>query len=398
MASISIAPYFPFARINVVNQRFSDETSSATIVTKPDRRFHPICHKCQTKASAIHSHHDRQVRDLDFGGVPVWVECHYRKIVCPSCGKILVEDLGLFHPYLRVTNRMAQYVHGLCRVMTVNDVAQHLGLDWKTVKQIDKQFLEADFGQPDYDGLRILAVDEIAVRKGHNYLTVVIDYETGRVLYMGKGRKTRTLKRFFNQLKPRQRKAIEAVSMDMWAPFIKAVRHKLPNAKIVFDLFHVMSAFGRVIDKVRIHEYRHASEADKAVFKGAKYLLLKNRKNIRSKSQRKQLEQLLALNETINKVMILKDKLRHIWTYRSRTWAAKALDSWCSLARSIKNRSLTAFTKTLQRYRYGILNHCDYRIHNSKIEGINNKIKVIKRKAYGFHDLRYLASFILPQK
>jgi len=111
------------------------------------------------------------------------------------------------------------------------------------------------------------------------------------------------------------------------------VRHKLPDAKIVFDLFHVMAGFSRVIDKVRMHEYRHASEADKAVFKGAKYLLLKNSKNIRSKSQREQLNQLLELNETINKVLILKDKLRHIWSYRSRTWAAKALDSWCALAK-----------------------------------------------------------------
>lgn len=98
---------------------------------------------------------------------------------------------------------------------------------------------------------------------------------------------------------------------------------------------------------------------------------------------------MLALNETINTVMILKDKLKHIWTYRSRTWAAKALDYWCSLARSLNHPSVNAFAKMLEKHRYGILNHCDYPIHTGKLEGVNNKIKVIKRKAYGFHDLRY---------
>jgi len=119
---------------------------------------------------------------------------------------------------------MALYVYQLCRLMTVSDVAQHLGLDWKTVKAIDKFYLERDYGQPDYQGLRILAVDEISIRKGHRYLTIVLDYLTGRVLFVGKDRKAKTLERFFNQLKPKQRKAIEAIAMDMWKPFIKAVK------------------------------------------------------------------------------------------------------------------------------------------------------------------------------
>jgi transposase len=163
----------------------------------------------------------------------------------------------------------------------------------------------------------------------------------------------------------------------------------VPQAKIVFDLFHVVANFNRVIDKVRNSEYRKASKEDKAVFKGSKYLLLKNRKNLKTQEQRQHLKELLSLNETINTVMILKETLKHIWAYRSRTWATKALDSWCSLARSLNHQSVTKFTNTLERYRYGILNHCNYPIHNGKLEGVNNKIKVLKRKAYGFHDLRY---------
>ncbi|MDP6395702.1 MAG: ISL3 family transposase [Desulfobacterales bacterium] len=226
-------------------------------------------------------------------------------------------------------------------------------------------------------------------RKGHSYLTVVLDSLTGRVLFVGKKRKAKTLKRFFNKLSISQRKKIEAAAMDMWDPFIKAVKDKLPNAKIVFDLFHVAANFNRVIDKVRNREYRKASKADKDVYKGSKYLLLKNRRNVRRQSHRQQLKELLALNQVINTVMILKEKLKHIWTYRSRTWAEKALDQWCDLARSLKIRSVNTFVKMLWRYRYGIINHCDYPIHTGKLEGVNNKIKIIKRKAYGFHDLRY---------
>jgi transposase len=389
MSVPSIAPYFPFRRIKIISQSVNRQATAAHIQVKPDKRFQPICHECGKPAAGVHSWAQRKIRDLNMAATQLWVTCQYRKVFCAHCHGIHIEALDLFHPYLRVTLRLAHYVYQLCRVMTVSEVAQHLGLDWKTVKNIDKFYLERDFGQPDLNGLRILAVDEISIRKGHSYLTVVLDYLSGRVLYIGKKRKAKTLKRFFNKLSICQRKKIEAVAMDMWDPFIKAVTDKLPQAKIVFDLFHVVANFSRVIDKVRNSEYRKASKEDKAVFKGAKYLLLKNRGNIRRQSHRQQLKELLALNQVISTVMILKEKLKHIWTYRSRTWAGKALDQWCELAKSLKNRSVNTFVRMLQRYLYGIINHCDYPIHTGKLEGVNNKIKVIKRKAYGFHDLRY---------
>lgn len=389
MSRWSIASYYPFRRIRIYNQNVNAEVTKAVVLARADMRFKPICQRCGSPASGVHSWHIRKVRDLNMASARVWVSCIYRKVFCPHCQAIRVEGLGLFHPYLRVTVRLARYVYQLCQVMTVTEVSSHLGLDWKTVKAIDKHYLERDYGRPDYQGLRVLAVDEIALRKGHRYLTVVLDYETGRVVHVGKNRKTKTLKRFFNQLKPRQRKAIEAVVMDMWNPFIKAVREKLPNAKIVFDLFHVVASFARVIDQVRNSEYRNAAKQDRSVFKGAKYLLLKNRKNLRRLDQRRQLKQLLELNERISTVMILKDKLKHIWTYRSRAWAIKALDNWCELARSTGCKPLIKFADMLDRHRYGIVNHCDHAIHTGKIEGVNNKIKVIKRKAYGFHDQRY---------
>jgi len=391
MSTLSIAEYFPFPRVRIIDQSVYLEATQARIEVIPDQRFHPICHICGQRSVHIHSWIERTVRDLNLASVQVWLHCHYRKILCLQCQRILIEDLELFHPYFRVTQRLARYIHELCKLMTVKEVAKHLGLDWKTVKNIDKLFLEKQYGQPDYDGLRILAIDEISIRKGHQYLTIALDYLTGRVVWVGKHRKARTLTRFFNQLSPQQRKSLEAIVMDMWDPYIKAVQKKVPQVKIVFDLFHVVAQFSRVIDQVRNSEYRKASQENKEVFRGAKYLLLKNRSNVRRKKDRQQLKELLKLNEVINTVLILKDKLKHIWSYRSRTWANNALNEWCALARALKNPAVTKFAKMLDRYRYGILNHCDYPIHTGKLEGVNNKIKVIKRKAYGFHDLRYFS-------
>jgi len=323
---LSIAPYLPFRRIKILKQTATLDATEAHIHAEPDKRFRPICQGCGQRASGIHSWTQRKIRDLSLATARTWITCRYRKVFCAHCHGIHIEDLELFLPHLRVTTRLARYIYQLCRVMTVSEVAQHLGIDWKTVKNIDKLYLERDYGQPDLKGLRVLAVDEISIRKGHSYLTVVLDFLTGRVLFVGKNRKSKTLKRFFNKLSIGQRKAIEAVAMDMWDPFIKAVKDKLPRAKIVFDLFHIVTNFGNVIDKVRNSEDRKAAKNDKAVYKGAKFLLLKNRKNIRRQSHRQQLKELLALNQVINTMMILKDKLKHIWTYRSRTWAAKALD------------------------------------------------------------------------
>jgi transposase len=224
MSGLSIAPYFPFRRIKIVHQRVDPEATKAIIHMQPDHRYKPICSGCGKHATGIHSWTQRTIRDLNIATARLWLTCRYRKVFCAHCRGVHIEDLDLFNPYLRVSKRLARYVYQLCQMMTVSEVANHLGLNWKTVKEIDKHYLEQEFGQPDFEGLRILAVDEISMRKGHNYLTVVLDYLSGRVVYVGKERKAKSLERFFNQLTPKQRKGIQAVAMDMWDPFIKAVK------------------------------------------------------------------------------------------------------------------------------------------------------------------------------
>jgi transposase len=389
MSAMSIKPYFPFCRVRFTKQTVSAQGDMAWLIAEPDERYRPICHFCGSLAQGVHNQTRRALRDLSLGAAKVWINCRYRKVYCPRCQGIRVEDLDFFNPYQRVTKRLAQYIHELCKVLTVTEVSEHLGLDWKTVKDVDKQFLEKTFGNTDYSGLSILAVDEIAIHKGHRYMTVVLDYETGRVVWLGKDRTADTLQEFFKGMSQKQKDALKAIAMDMWDPYIKAVRENVTHVKIVFDLFHVVHAFNKVINRVRIEEFKKAKKSDREIYKGAKYLLLANRKNIRKSEARQQLQQLLEINETISTVMILKDCLKRIWTYEKTGWAEKRLKEWCTLARTVPHKAVQKFAGMLERHAYGILNHCQYSIHTSKLEGVNNKIKVIKRKAYGFHDDRY---------
>ncbi len=298
-------------------------------------------------------------------------------------------------PYRRHTLRFEHYVADLCRYMPIKQVADHVGLSWHAVKAIDRRRLHREVGTPHYDGLRLLAVDEVAVHKGHTYLTTVLDLETGRIVWAGKGRTEATLTGFFEELTPEQRSSIEAVATDMAAGFRNAVEKACPQAALVYDLFHVVAKYSReVVDVVRTQEAKKQDEAGRKLIKGSRYLLLKNAPNLIG-SQRKALRELLLANENLNTVYVLKDQLKGIWSYKHPAWAHKALDQWCALAQESGITALATFARNLLRHTNGILNHCRYPINTGRLEGINNKIKVIKRQAYGFRDDAY---FILKIK
>jgi len=392
MSGLSIAQYFPYMRVKITEQSVHSEAGdSALIRMVPDLRYRPVCHACGSPAATVHSQgHRRYLRDLNLAQSQCWLDVEYRKIWCSECDGVRVEQLDFADASKRVTHRLAQYIHDLCKVMTVQDAADHLELNPKTVKAIDKCFLEKSFGQTDGHDLRILAIDEIALRKGHHYMTVVMDYCSGRIVWMGQNRDKETLDRFFAELTEKQKQCIKAVAIDMWEPFINRIKHHCPTAQIVFDFFHVVQAFGKVVDKVRRDEYVKATEQEKKVLKGSRYLLLKNAENLKA-NQRNRLEEVLALNETLSILYVLKDQLKMVFYNRDRRNVKKMLDDWCRMAATIDHPSVQAFIRRLQFFEYGILNHADYPIGTSRLEGANNKIKVIKRKAYGFHDSEYFA-------
>lgn len=398
MSTISISSLFPFRRVKFESfeQVNFNHGSGLVVEFRPDQRFNPICSFCKTKGTRQHSQHQRFLRDLSLGSNQTLIHLNYRKIYCPNCGQIRVEELGIADPGgPRVTRRFAVYIQELCKLMPVKAVAEHLNLDWKTVKEIEKQGLQKEFGATDYQGLKYLAVDEISYKKHHKYLTVVIDFETGRVVWVGEDRKFETLKEFFSQMPEAILKQIQAVAMDMWDPFIKGVKTFCPNAAIVFDFFHIVAKFNEVIDNVRRTEASKANTAtDKKAIKGSRWILLKNKENLKD-SEKIRLDELLKVNVNLSSVYILKDDLKVIWQHTDRQEMSKALEDWCTRALEPNIPALNKFVKTLLRHKEGILNHADFPIHTGKLEGVNNKIKVVKRQAYGFHDLEY---FILKIK
>lgn len=390
MSTPSIAPFYPFRRVRVVDRRVRAEPARATLELAPDRRFTPRCGRCGARAPRVHSRYRRRVRDLALGEHQVWLDVPVRKLRCPECERIRSEAFEFVDRWARVTCRMARYVAELCRILSVAVVARHLGLDWKLVKACDKAVLREGFAGTDTTGLRLLAVDEIALLKGYRYMTVVLDYESGRVVWMGEGRRKETLASFFELMSPEERAAVEAVATDMWAPYIGAVREWLPNARVVYDLYHVVANYHhRVLDKVRIAAYKRAeSEEERRWIKGSRYLLYTNEQNL-TDGQRPRLEKLLEVNQTIHTAYLLRDSLKEIWTLRSPWAVRRALREWCEMAEESGIGPLKRFAASLRSHRRGIVAHAAYPIHTGRLEGVNNKIKLIKRRSYGFRDPSY---------
>jgi transposase len=220
-------------------------------------------------------------------------------------------------------------------------------------------------------------------------MTSVLNFETGRLVWMGQDRKKQTLQRFFAELSPEQLASIEAIALDMSGAYRQAILETCPHAAMVYDFFHVVAKYGReVIDRVRLDESKKQSEIGRRYIKGSRYLLLRNEENLRS-DQQEQLQELLSMNEALNTVYVLKDQLKQLFTYRCPDRARRALHQWCNLATASGLPPLQRFALGLLNHADGIINHARYPIHTGVLEGIHNKIKVIKRQAYGFRDDHY---------
>lgn len=397
MSTLSIAPYYPFAGVIPVEQTLIGQggSASARIQFAPEPGCVPRCSGCRLPAPSIHRHRLRAVRDLNLAHARVDLLIPHRMVRCAQCG-IRAEHHDFVSPHRRATERFERAVGDLCRVLPIKAVAEHFGIDWHTAKEIDKRRLEREVGTPDYQGLRLLAVDEIAVHKGHRYMTSVLNVETGAVVWMGQGREKATLLRFFAELTPEQLQGIEAIATDMSAAYREAIQEAVPHVNLVYDLFHVVAKYAReVIDRVRVDESKKmGTEKGRQLIKGSRYLLLRNEENL-SDDQSARLEELLSANEALNTVYILKDQLKRIWRYQSPAWCRRAFREWCHLAEASGIPALMRFAMNLRSYEEGIVAHGRYPLHTGQLEGMHNKMKVIKRQAYGFRDDDY---FILKVK
>lgn len=350
-----------------------------------------ICSGCGALGGPVHDSVERRVRDLPIFEVPVELIVPRLRVACEACGPKL-EALAWLEPYARVTKRLAASVARLCKLMPIAHVAEYYGLSWTTVKLIDFRWLERELGPVDFDGVKIITMDEFAIQKGHRYATVVLEPSRKRVLWVGRGRAREDVRPFFELLGPERCRQIEAVAMDMNAGYELEVRLHCPQAEPVYDLFHVVAKYGReVIDRVRVDEANRLREDRKArrLVKGARWLLLRNRENVRRQEDRVRLQELLAANRALFTVYVLKDDLKALWAYRHAGYARQFWDQWYRRAMASRIEPLKTFARRLKPYLRGILAHCRWPLSTSLLEGINNTIKVIKRMAYGYRDDAY---------
>jgi transposase len=275
-------------------------------------------------------------------------------------------------------------VYGLSRVMTMSDVAEQTLLSWDTVKAITKTHLAKDYGKPPLQGVCYLGIDEIYLGSKKRYYTIVIDLEDGRILWAKPGRGGAALKGFWPRLR-RAKANIKAVATDMSAAYWSAVLDHLPNATLVFDKFHVIKLMNERLDDLRRQMVREAEGPMKLRIKGTRFLLLRNPENLR-KDQIPKLDRALQLNEPLLVGWYMKEELRELWNQPSRQDMEAFMKDWCEKAEQSGIGQLIKMAKTLRLHASGILAYSRYPITSGKLEGINNKIKTLTKRSYGFHD------------
>lgn len=352
--------------------------------TKAHRRRCAVCRKRQIILSGRASY---PLRALPIGDRPVFLVLHLHTLACKSCGALRQEPRLLADAHKSYTRAFARYVVGLCKMMTLTDVASHLKVGWHMVKAILLDHLQRRSASRSWRKVRRIAIDEIAIRKGHRYMTVVVDLDTGEVLFTAPGRDHTCLQPFFVRLR-RARAKLKAIAVDMSSAYLKAIKEYCPSGvDVVHDRYHVVANMSAVVDDIRRDEQARLEGEGKKVLKGARYLLLYGKEKLATHPDKQtRLDELLAANETLHKVYLLKEDLRLFWSQPSKEQARTFVEAWIVEALALANPHLNRFAKTVTERIEPILAWYDEHISTGPLEGLNNKIKVLKRVAYGYRD------------
>jgi len=281
--------------------------------------------------------------------------------------------------------------------MTVKDVAKELKLDWHTVKALDKEYMQEQLRRNPVAAPRVIGIDELSLRKGHTYRIVVSDIARGRpIWYGGKDRSEESMDMFYEGLGPEKTKKIQLAVMDMWKAFEKSTKKNAPGAAILYDKFHVIRHLGEALDKVRKTEYFRLSGKDRSYIKGQKYTLLSNRENL-TLDGNKALKKLLKANKRLNAAYLLKESFGQLWSYQAEGWARRFFQNWKNALKWQRLKPYEKFAEMIDRHWDGIAAYSrpENKVTLGFVEGLNNKIRVIQRRAYGLRDEDYLRLKIL---
>ena len=327
----------------------------------------------------------------------MFLEVEVRRVECRRCGAVRQERLSFLANNPLYTKRFAFYVGRRCRSSTIKDVAKELHLDWHTVKDLEKQYMAEQLRRIGKPGPKVIGVDEISIRKGQTYRIVVSDLVRERPIWFGgKDRSEASLDMFFEWLGAKKSAGIRLGVMDMWKPFRNSTMRSAPKASILFDKFHILRHLGEALDKVRKGEYTRLSGQKRRFIKGQKYALLSHWENL-SLDGRKSLKTLLAANKRLNTAYVLKESFGQLWDYGREGWARRFFENWRASLKWQRLKPYEAFAEMIERHWDGIAAYCkpENKVSLGFVEGLNNKICVIQRRAYGLRDEEYLRLKIL---
>lgn len=308
-----------------------------------------------------------------------------------------LERLDFLADNRRYTERFAMDVGRRCSRASVRDVARELGLHWHTVKDLEKQYMQAQLAKAGAPSPVVIGVDEISIRKRHTYRIVVSDLLARRAIWFGgEDRSEASLAKFYGELGPQKCARIGLAVMDMWKPFRNATAAAAPQAAILFDKFHIMRHLGEALDKVRKAEYARLTGKDRRFIKGQKYTLLSRRENLTLQGRRS-LRLLLAANKRLNTAYLLKESFGQLWSYRHEAWARRFFDNWRASLKWQRLKPYERFADMIERHWDGIASFCkpENKVSLGFVEGLNNKIRVFQRRAYGLRDEEYLRLKVL---
>lgn len=347
------------------------------------------CAGCGGRHVHVVEHFTRRWRTLPIGARPVWLEMDVPKVACQTCGARRRVAVTFAEPRRHHTRSLERYVVELLRSMTPQDVARHLGISWKVANDIQKRRLERSFGRPRLKDVERIAIDEIHLGRRHRFVTLVLDLDTGAVVFVGRGKGAEALKPFWKRLRSSGAR-VRAVATDLSPAYIAAVRANLPRARLVFDRFHLVKLLNEKLTELRRQLYREAvGPLGRQVLKGTRWLLLKNPENLDDeRGERARLEEALRLNHSLAVAYYLKEDLRQFWEQPGHHAAQRFLTSWCRRAESSGIRLLQRFAKTLRIHRRGLLAWYAEPISTGPLEGVNNRIKLLQRRSYGYRDLK----------
>jgi transposase len=327
----------------------------------------------------------------------VYLDVEVRRTFCRRCQKVKQEKLDWLSDSPFYTKRFAFYIGRRCRDSSLRDVAKEFHLDWKTVKALEMQYMKEQLRRAGTPGPKVIGIDEVSIRKGHTYRIVVSDLERKRPIWFGgDDRSEKSMDLFFAWLGEKKSKGIQLAVMDMWKAFHSSTRKHAPQAAILFDKFHVIRHLNEALDKVRKSEYARLSGKDRRFIKGQKYTLLSRRENLDTEG-RFALRTLLKANKRLNIAYLLKESFCQLWEYKKEGWARKFFDNWQSSLKWQRLGPYEKFAQMIESHWDGITAfiHSEDKVSLGFVEGLNNKIRVIQRRAYGLRDEEYLRLKVL---